>query len=178
MDVQNKPPNGKQSWTQQPDESTPAFQAFQCYRDMNADRSTAAVARALSKSKSLMDRWCSRHAWVERCRAFDLWEDDRLREENVRARRDMMRRISAQAMLLQKVATNSIKKFGDNPNLSPTEAVHALDVGARLEMRSRGEPESGEVASVVINVSHRPPEPHVPGLSKPIPIKATGGNNK
>jgi hypothetical protein len=85
-----------QAWEQQPDESTPAFHAFATYRDLHEERSTAAVARELRKSKTLMDRWSSAHSWVERCRLWDLYTDNLLREQNIRQRREMMKRISMQ----------------------------------------------------------------------------------
>lgn len=55
----------------QPKETAPAYEAFRCYLEQGTTRSTAAVARALGKSKTLTDRWCSRWSWVERVRAFD-----------------------------------------------------------------------------------------------------------
>lgn len=55
----------------QPKETAPAYQAFRTYLEQGPRRSTAAVARALGKSKTLIDRWSSRWRWVERVRAFD-----------------------------------------------------------------------------------------------------------
>lgn len=56
---------------QQPDETDKAFAAFRIYLEQGPKRSTAAVGRACGKHKSLMDRWSSRHRWVERVRAFE-----------------------------------------------------------------------------------------------------------
>lgn len=56
---------------QQPDESAPAFDAFRRYLEMGPQRSTAKVARACGKQKSLMDRWSSRWRWVQRVREFE-----------------------------------------------------------------------------------------------------------
>jgi hypothetical protein len=71
-------------WERQPEESDPAYEAFSVYRDMpltpyrdggqelpGRPRSNREVARRLHKGRSLIDRWGSRHAWVERCRVYD-----------------------------------------------------------------------------------------------------------
>lgn len=58
-------------WERRDDETPMAYAAFKEYLDQGADRSTAHVARALGKSKTIMDRWSSRHEWVSRSRAFD-----------------------------------------------------------------------------------------------------------
>ena len=58
-------------WERRDDETGVAYQAFQEYLNQGADRSTAHVARALGKSKTIMDRWSSRHEWVIRSRAWD-----------------------------------------------------------------------------------------------------------
>lgn len=56
---------------QQPGETAPAFAAFRTYLEMGPARSTAKVARACGKQKSLMDRWSSRWSWVQRVREFE-----------------------------------------------------------------------------------------------------------
>lgn len=69
----------------QPKETAPAYRAFREYLLMGSDRSTAKVARALGKSKTLIDRWSSRNGWVARCREFESSiakaEDDATRGE-------------------------------------------------------------------------------------------------
>ena len=57
------------SFEQQPKESCKAFTAFALYLSMGAERSTAAVGRALGKSDGLMERWAARWRWVERVAA-------------------------------------------------------------------------------------------------------------
>ena len=58
-------------WERREDETPVAYAAFTEYLDQGGDRSTEHVARKLGKSKTLMDRWSSRHDWVERSRAWD-----------------------------------------------------------------------------------------------------------
>lgn len=56
---------------QQAKETAPAFEAFRTYLEMGPRRSTAKVARALGKSKTLIDRWSSRWRWSARVREFE-----------------------------------------------------------------------------------------------------------
>lgn len=59
-------------WTRRTDESAVAYEAFRTYLNQGTDRSTAHVAHALGKTKTIMDRWSSQHDWVERVRAYDV----------------------------------------------------------------------------------------------------------
>ena len=59
------------------DESDQSFEAFARYRDMGANRSCAKVGYELGKSKTIMDRWSSKHNWVRRVVEYDV-EEDRL----------------------------------------------------------------------------------------------------
>jgi len=67
-----------QLWDQQPQESAPAFEAFQLYRDMGAERSVRKVAERLGKNASLIGRWSMQHGWVARARAWDREQDRQL----------------------------------------------------------------------------------------------------
>jgi len=60
------------NWNRLPSESAVAFAAFRMYRDMNpVHRSLRRVAQRLGRHLSLVERWSSRHAWVQRTRARD-----------------------------------------------------------------------------------------------------------
>ena len=50
------------AFEQQPRESDKAFAAFSRYLSLGPQRSLEAVATQLGKSKTLMERWCKRHA--------------------------------------------------------------------------------------------------------------------
>ncbi len=52
-----------------PRESVKAFTAFRAYLDMGPQRSLAALAKKLGKSKVLMERWSRRHDWTGRVAA-------------------------------------------------------------------------------------------------------------
>ena len=51
-----------------------AFTAFQTYLEMGPQRSLAAVAARLGKSKVLMERWSRRHTWLERIAAHGAFQ--------------------------------------------------------------------------------------------------------
>ncbi len=65
-------PAPAQPWHQQPGESDKAFEAFKTYRDLGPARSITTLERTLHRSRALLGGWSSRHHWVNRCRAYDL----------------------------------------------------------------------------------------------------------
>ena len=54
---------------QQPKEGDKAFAAFSLYLSLGPDRSLAAVAKKLSKSQRLMEKWSQRFDWPSRVSA-------------------------------------------------------------------------------------------------------------
>ncbi len=54
---------------QQPKESAKAFAAFGIYLGLGSERSLAAVAQKLSKSKPLLKRWSAKYDWPARVQA-------------------------------------------------------------------------------------------------------------
>jgi hypothetical protein len=58
-------------YTRRTGESARAFEAYQSYRDMGAQRSLAGVGQKLGKSKAILERWSSRWEWVRRCEVYD-----------------------------------------------------------------------------------------------------------
>ncbi len=71
----------KHPWDREPNESAKAYAAFVVYRDMGLERSIQKVAQKCAKSCSLLKRWSSDYAWVDRA-----WDYDRhLQELRLRA---------------------------------------------------------------------------------------------
>jgi len=58
-------------WERQKTDTDKSYSAFCVYRDMGRDRSIRGVGRELGKSKALIDRWSSKHDWVNRVNAYD-----------------------------------------------------------------------------------------------------------
>lgn len=136
--------------TKRTDESPEAFEAFATYRDMGVGRSTAAVGRELGKSKTVMDRWSSKYAWVARAHSYDLEVDRRKRLgdlagiEKMRKRQIVVatRMIDLGFLELEKLFAISEKKRKKG-TLDERTLIKLIDVGAKLERLNRGEP--GEI---------------------------------
>lgn len=56
-------------------ESSVAFRAFACYRDLGAERSQDAVAKMLGVSRQNLQRWTTRWEWVRRAKEYDAHLD-------------------------------------------------------------------------------------------------------
>lgn len=65
------------AWDMQIGESSVAYAAFVCYRDLGADRSLELAAQKLNKSKTNLAKWSSNHRWTERTREWDAAEQQR-----------------------------------------------------------------------------------------------------
>lgn len=102
-------------WERRDDETPMAYQAFKEYLDQGADRSTAHVARALGKSKTIMDRWSSRHEWVARSRAWDSIPSKAVAS----AYADMAEDIAVQH---KRLADKLLKRLEQNVDLLPAGA--------------------------------------------------------
>lgn len=126
-------------WQRREKETTVAFEAFVCYRDMGANRSLAKVAEKLGKSETLMQRWSGQHEWVNRAADFDGHLDEEVVDAQEKARREMAER---HAKLAQAALTRVAQRLGDlDPeDLKPGDIARILEVATKLERLSRGEP--------------------------------------
>lgn len=64
-------PDDRQPWERQEGETSKAYHAFSVYRDLGHERSVVKVAKELGKSRRVIEVWCLKHRWVERCSAWD-----------------------------------------------------------------------------------------------------------
>lgn len=129
-------------------ETKQAFEAFVRYRDMGVDRSNAAVARTLGKSKTMMDRWSSKHRWVKRSAAWDSHVDLHTRNAELKALEQMRANQVRSSTLLQKVGERELQKLEKKAlkrgvALEPIDIVRFIKEGSILERLNRGEP--GEI---------------------------------
>jgi len=137
----------KHEWDRLTGESSKAYAHFCLYRDMGQGRSLrklAADAKTTSKLRQLQ-HWSSRWKWVERCEKYDdfLEHQDRLRRE--RERREMNERQAKIGVLGQNLAVKGVEKLlaevqSGEKNLGAAELARLLDVSAKLERLSRGQP--------------------------------------
>lgn len=79
--------NDNHIWERLDTDTDKSFQAFCIYRDMGSNRSLRKVAKKLSKSETLINRWSMNHKWNDRTSEYDTYqaEQSRIRKENARA---------------------------------------------------------------------------------------------
>lgn len=58
-------------WDRLPDETEPAYEAFQAYLDLGVKRSHRLVAGQVGKGSALISKWSTAHGWRERARQWD-----------------------------------------------------------------------------------------------------------
>lgn len=125
-------------WEQQPGESAKAFEAFNAYLDMGADRSIRGVAQQLGKSSTLMARWSSTHGWVERVAAY---EADLQRAAHAKAVKDaqkMAERHISIALKLQTKALEALAKL-EPEELDPKNLIAFVREATKLERENRAD---------------------------------------
>jgi hypothetical protein len=143
-------------WERQAGESSKAYAAFCVYRDLPvAERSAVRVGSEIGRHMRLVERWRSRHHWVQRAAAFDQERDRCKRKAMLEETAEMGRRHAgdaavAQAAIMQ-VLTAFAERLGDDDGqgelrglpldeLLPLvlRAIASLAVAARLEREARG----------------------------------------
>ena len=128
---------GSKPWHMQPGESAKAYQAFQAYVDMGAERSLERLGQMLDKSRTHLGVWSARFDWQARVRAFDeaatAKASDRALEDAaaVRARQAQHAR-AIQLRAMPKIASM------DPGDMSMSEATRAWQVGAEAERKALG----------------------------------------
>lgn len=159
-------------WERQPEESTKAFEAFQCYRDMGMERNIMAVTRELNKSRTIIGRWSSAHNWVERCAAWDSEQDRILREQQQNEIKKMRRKHASLADRTLKKLAESLE-YIDPEEIKPSDFARLLDVATKLERISLG-----DTTDVVENREAEEKQPpavlfYMPDNGRKIPGKQT-----
>lgn len=119
-------------WDYHPDESALAYAAFRAYRDIGPERSTALVADMAGKSKSLIQRWCTTHRWVERAAAWDAARlselDELVANRQVAAVRERLEAVDT----MRSKALEAVERL-DPAKLRAGDAVKLLTVAEQIE---------------------------------------------
>lgn len=129
-------------WERQEKETVKQFEAFCKYRDLDKKtRSLQQVAKALSKSETLIKRWSAQNNWVERVAAWEDEQDRILRIELTRDIGAMRKRHTdlASAMLVK--AARALQKIPDD-EIKASDISRMVDTATRLERISRGDVET------------------------------------
>lgn len=148
-------PSYREPWERQENESSPAFEAFVCYRDLGADRGIRGVAHKIGKNPTLIGKWSSKWAWTTRVAAWDSEYDRRRLEATTGERIKMEVRQIKQAIAFQEVAGAELAALGRRivqaekdaaaagktvrePVLSPRDIARLAQLGVKIERLSRG----------------------------------------
>jgi hypothetical protein len=123
------------AWDRQAQETSPAYEAFLCYREL---RSCVKVGQTLGKSHTLIEGWCSKWSWVDRCRAYDNAIQGAEFEERRAQIKAMQKKHLQTADTLQKKALEAIGKL-DMEELPPKVLLEYLKLGVELERRTNYE---------------------------------------
>lgn len=131
-------------WNMRPDESAKAYQAFEVYRDMGADRTLERLGRHYGKTTGAMELWSARYDWQARVRAFD---EAAAAKASERALEDAAAVRSRQAQHAKAIQLRAMQKIAamDPGDMSMSEATRAWQVGAEAERKALGIPEKVEV---------------------------------
>lgn len=124
-------------WERQDGETEKAFSAFKAYLEME-DRNITELARRLSKSRQLIDKWKQKYNWQERCIAWDKSLQEIEYKTAVKERKKMAKRHIAIAMSMQAKAVEALKQI-DVSKLTPGEIIRLFDTSVKIERLSRGE---------------------------------------
>ena len=119
-------------------ETEKAYEAFEIYLEMGADRSLGKVAGKLGKSKALMERWSRRNEWVSRARDYDAEIRRAMFQEEKKAAAKMRKRQIQTAVLMQKKALDAIDRL-DPGEIPPRDIITLFKEAARIEKESRME---------------------------------------
>lgn len=135
----------RKPWNMRPGETAKAYQAFEVYRDLGAERTMEKAGAILGKSMGTIEPWASRFEWAARVRAFDeavaAKAADRALEDAVAVRA----RQAADAKRLQELG---IERLSTLPvgQLKPGHAIQAWKVGAEAERKALGIADKVELA--------------------------------
>ena len=134
-------------WERQPGESARAFRAFAVYRDMGLGRTLEATGRQVSGGNpgrkkgttGCIRNWYQKFNWAERARAWDNEQDRIWREQQTKARKEMLERHVKQAKALQLKAIERIARMKPD-ELKPGEVLDYFIQAAKMERLCLGEP--------------------------------------
>ena len=98
-------------WERQPDEPSPAWQAFQTYRDLAPPRSQRAVRERLGVTSAAVSQWSKNYGWSERILAWDREQDRLLRVTQLEQTAEMAARQAREAGDLQSALLAPARAF-------------------------------------------------------------------
>lgn len=135
-------------WECQEKETPKQYEAFCAYRDMKdsldptSTRSIRQLAQELGKSETLLSRWSSENAWVERVTAWDTYNERLAREtaekEMIEEIRKMRKRQARDGMRMQEIAMRVLENMEDD-DFRAGDIARLMAEGSKMERTARGD---------------------------------------
>lgn len=123
-------------WERLENEGAKAFEAFNVYLNLGAERSQQAVSKELSKSRQLIGRWSATYRWVERAAAYDADIQKKAHAEAVKKKRKMAERHISIALKMQEKALAALASMKPE-EIDPKNLVAFVREATRLERENR-----------------------------------------
>jgi hypothetical protein len=124
-------------WNKRGDESAKAFEAFNLYLELGAQRTVVKVSEKCGKHVSMLYRWSRRYQWDARCDAWEDFQDAEWVKERQRSIREACRRHTLIAKSMTGKVTGRLKKI-DPEELSPSDLARWLDTAVKIERQALG----------------------------------------
>jgi len=131
-------------WERQDYESSKAYEAFACYRDMGPERSLSGLGKQLGKSKALMERWSSNYHWQERIASYERELENQALADKKKTAAETRKRQLQIAMQLEKRALEALKNIQPE-DLTPKDVKEFLRLATDIETRVISDTEAGYV---------------------------------
>src|SRR5260370_34114478 len=106
---------------------------------MGAERSILKVSQKLTKSDVVLRRWSTRWNWVARVTAWDMEQDRRAQEAQLKEVVEMNKRHAQWAGVIQTKALEYLSTMLPS-QLKPNTALHFLAKAVEIERKPRAEP--------------------------------------
>lgn len=146
-----------EAWERQPEETGPAWEAFQAYRDLGPGRTIPLTRQALSsddeiraasssriKENGKLQKWAHKYNWEVRALAYDKMIDQKRVEEHIEAAKEMTRRHIKLSQMIQERGQKRLEKMKDAEiaKLKPVDAAKLIGQGVDMERLAMGQPTS------------------------------------
>lgn len=128
----------RQPWERQPKESNQGYAAFQIYRDLPlVERKHTVVARAMGLSTPAVWAHATKHSWIERAAAWDLYLDRAKLAQTEKYQLEMAARHADIAMTMLARVRDRLDQINFK-KLDPKVVAQWLDIGVKVERLARG----------------------------------------
>jgi hypothetical protein len=139
----------RQVWERLDGETGKSYAAFQKYLNLSERRTLAKVAEMSHCSAQNIERWSRRWNWVARVQAFDVVEEEKVREQLSRDRMAYRRRTITIGQTLQGIAVAAVNEWKQKLemklplNMDPVEVASLMKLGNEMESKGLGEERAG-----------------------------------